>query len=268
MKTTRRGLVRCLLMTGLLLALPASHAALKEREVSYEGGGASMRGYLVYDDSISGRRPGVLVVHEWWGHNEHARNAARKLAKAGYVALALDMYGDGRQANHPDDAKAFSSAVFADRPQARARFEAAMAVLKRQPQTDPRRIAAIGYCFGGGIVLHMARMGVDLRGVASFHGSLGTQIPAQPGKVKASVLVLNGADDPFVTPAQIAAFKKEMQAAGVDYTFVNYAGARHSFTNPAADDYGKRFGLPLAYNAEADAQSWATLLKFLQRIFK
>lgn len=263
-----RSTQRFLIFLLLAIALAPAQAALKEREIRYQGGGVEMRGFLVYDDSLAGRRPGVLVVHEWWGHNTHARNRARKLAEAGYVAFALDMYGDGRQAAHPDDAKKFSSAVFSNLAQARARFEAALAVLKKQPQTDPERIAAIGYCFGGGVVLHMARMGVDLRGVASFHGSIATRTPAQPGKVKASILVLNGADDPFVTPEQITVFKKEMQAAGVDYTFVNYAGARHSFTNPAADDYGKRFGLPLAYNAEADARSWKMLLAFFQRIFK
>lgn len=252
---------------SLLPAFSVS-AAIVEKEVSYTGGGVSMKGYVAIDDKFKGKRPGVLVVHEWWGHNAHAREQARKLAKLGYVGFAVDMYGDGKQAAHPDDAKKFSSAVFANIQQARARFEAAMAELKKQPQTDPDNIAAVGYCFGGGVVLHMARMGVALKGAISVHGSIATQSPAQPGKVKARILVLNGADDPFTKPEKITAFKKEMQSAGVDYTFINYPGARHAFTNPKADELGKKFGIPLAYNAEATAKSWQEIQKFLAKTFK
>jgi dienelactone hydrolase len=236
--------------------------------VDYQAGDTTLKGYIAIDTVFKGKRPGVLVVHEWWGHNEYAEMRARMLAQEGYVALALDMYGDGKQANHPDDAGKFAGEVRKNMPVAEARFKAAMDLLKAHPDVDPDKIAAIGYCFGGGVVLEMARRGLDLDGVASFHGSLGTANPAQKGQVKASVLVLNGAEDPFTKPEQITAFKQEMENAGVDYKFINYPTAKHSFTNPAADTYGQQFNLPLEYNETADRQSWAELQKFLKRIFK
>lgn len=210
----------------------------------------------------------MLVVHEWWGHNEHARNSARKLAEAGYVALALDMYGDGKQANHPDQAGKFSGEVGKNLPLMKSRFEAGMKLLRKQAQVDAKRVAAIGYCFGGSVVLQMAREGENLRAVASFHGGLAAEHPAKPGKVKAKVLVMNGAEDPFVPAEQIAAFKKEMESAKVDYKFVNYPGAKHSFTNPDADTNGAKFNMPLSYNAKADQESWTELQSFLKLAFK
>lgn len=256
---------------SLILAVTASAVAKPEiegKEVSYSTAGVTMKGYLAYDKSITGARPGVLVVHEWWGHNEYARKRARMLAEMGYTALAVDMYGEGKQAKHPDDAGKFSSELMKNFDTAKARFMAAMEFLKKQPTVDPERIAAIGYCFGGGIVLNMARQGVDLKGVASFHGSLAGVKPAQPGGVKARILVLHGADDKFVTPEQIGAFKQEMKNAGADFRFIEYPGAIHSFTNPDADEYAKRFNLPLGYNAKADKESWEELRKFLGSIFK
>ncbi|RMF61027.1 MAG: dienelactone hydrolase family protein [Calditrichaeota bacterium] len=242
-------------------------AALKEQEVEYKSGDVTMKGYLVYDDAFSGKRPGVLVVHEWWGHNEYARRRARMLAELGYTALAVDMYGEGKQAAHPEDAGKFASAVMQNLESAKARFLAAMEVLQKHETVDASRIAAIGYCFGGGVVLHMARMGVDLKGVVSFHGSLGTKIPARPGVVKAKVLVCHGAADKFTTPEQIAAFKKEMEEAGVDYRFIEYPDALHSFTNPDADEFAKKFNLPLGYNKAADEKSWADMKAFLKKVF-
>ncbi len=253
----------------LLLAFAVTvQAKVVTKEVTYTADGLNLKGYLAYDDAQSGKRPGVLVVHEWWGQNEYIRKRARMLAELGYVALALDMYGEGKQAAHPEDASKFSSAVMKNLDVAEQRFNAGLALLKQQPQTDQQHIAAIGYCFGGGVVLAMARRGVDLDGVASFHGSLGAGAPAAPGKVKAKILVLNGADDPFVKPEQIAAFKEEMTAAGADYEFVNYPGAKHSFTNPAATENGKKFQLPLEYNAKVDKESWQKLQSFFQQIFK
>jgi len=257
-------------LLGILMifaSLTTAQAAVKGEEVSYKQGETIMKGYLAYDDRIKGKRPGMLVVHEWWGLNDYARKRADMLAALGYTALAVDMYGDGKTADHPDDAGKFAGEVKKNMPVARARFLAAREVLMKQASVDDTKIAAIGYCFGGGMVLEMARAGMDLDGVASFHGSLGTSTPAEPGKVKTHVLVLNGADDPFVKPESIDAFKKEMEAAGVDYQFINYPGARHAFTNPGADANGKKFNLPLAYNAEADKQSWAELQKFLEHIF-
>jgi dienelactone hydrolase len=256
---------------SLLLAMAwagTAAAALRTEVVEYRLGDETFSGYLAWDDAVEGKRPGVLVVHEWWGHNPYARRRAEMLAGLGYTAFALDMYGGGRLAEHPDEAKAFMSAVTSNMPAAEARFSKALEVLQRQDTVDPERVAAIGYCFGGGMVLHMARAGMDLDGVASFHGSLGTQSPAQPGRVKASVLVLNGAADPFVPPEQVQAFEQEMQAAGVDFTLVNYPGVKHSFTNPDADRFGEQFDMPLAYDAAADADSWKQLQAFLKKIFR
>jgi dienelactone hydrolase len=189
------------------------------------------------------------------------------LAELGYTALAMDMYGEGKQAMHPDDAKKSSSELMRNFDDAKARFMAAMEFLKQQPSVDPTRIAAIGYCMGGGVVLNMARQGVGLRGVASFHGSLTAVKPAQPGGVKAKVLVLHGGDDKFIPPEQIEAFKQEMKSAGVDFQFISYPGAVHSFTDPDADELGKKYNMPIAYNADADKKSWDELKGFLKKIF-
>lgn len=257
-----------LALIGVLLAFTTSAAmALHTEEIEYSANGTTLKGYLAYDDKIKGKRPGVLVVHEWWGHNEYVRKRAEMLAALGYTALAIDMYGDGKQAAHPDDAGKFAGEVRKNMPVAKARFLAAMELLQKQPTVANNEIAAVGYCFGGGIVLEMARSGLDLDGVVSFHGSLGTQNPAQKGVVKAKILVLNGAADPFVKPEQIAAFKTEMGAAGVDYKFIDYPGAKHAFTNPEADANGEKFNIPLAYNAEADAASWQEMQVFFKEIF-
>jgi len=251
----------------MLAGAALADSGVTAKEVSYSSEGVVMKGYLAYDKKVKGKRPGVLVVHEWWGHNEYARKRARMLAELGYTALAVDMYGEGKTADHPGDAGKFSSELMKNFDVAQKRFAAAMAFLKKQHTTDPARIAAIGYCFGGGIVLNMARQGADLKGVASFHGSLAAVKPAQPGGVRAKILVLHGADDKFVTPEQIEAFKKEMKDAGADMTFIAYPGAIHSFTNPDADRYAKKFELPLGYNAEADKKSWDELKKFLEAVF-
>lgn len=252
--------VSALLVLFLLpLAFPGFASAkpkIAGKSVEYTAAGMVMKGYLAYDRSIKGKRPGVLVVHEWWGLNDYARKRARMLAALGYTALALDMYGGGKQATHPDDAAKFSSELMKNFDTAKARFTAAMEFLKKQPSVDPEQIAAIGYCFGGGIVLNMARQGVDLKGVASFHGSLVAVKPAGSGAVKAKILVLHGADDKFTTPGQIEAFQKEMKAAEADFRIIVYPGATHSFTNPEADGYAKKFHMPIAYNASADKKSW------------
>ena len=212
----------------------AAGTDVRGTEVEYEGGGATMRGWFAYDANRSGPRPGVLVVHEWWGTNDYTRRRARMLAEMGYAALAVDMYGDGRQADHPEQAKAFMDEVMSDMAAAEARFRAAQEWLAAQPQTDAEHIAAIGYCFGGAVVLHMARAGDDLDGVASFHGMLATDRPARPGRVQAAALVCHGADDPFVPAEQVEAFRTEMAKASVDLEFHAYPGAVHAFTNPAA----------------------------------
>ena len=242
-------------------------ADIRGQEVTYTAGEATFKGYIAYDAAKTGKRPGVLVVHEWWGHNEYARKRAKMLAELGYTALAVDMFGDGKQAAHPDDAGKFASEVFQNMDGARTRFLAGWNLLAAHESVDPEKMGAIGYCFGGGIVLNMARAGVDLDAVASFHGSLGAAVPIAPGGVKARVLVCNGADDSFVTPEQIEAFKKEMSDAGVNYLFRSYPGAKHGFTNPEADRFGREFNIPLAYNAAADSASWADMKSFLASTF-
>lgn len=251
----------------LLLAKNVS-AEIVTSPISYTADGMTFQGYTAYDNATSASRPGVIVVHEWWGHNDYARKRARMLAELGYTAIALDMYGNGQQASHPQDAGKFSGAVKSNMASAEKRFMAAYEVLQNMPQTDKKQIGAIGYCFGGGIVLAMARRGVDLKGVVSFHGSLGEGAPVTKGKVKGELLVLNGAADPFVKPEQIAAFKDEMNAADVKFEFINYPDAKHAFTNPDADQFGQQFGIPLAYNKTADEQSWAKMQTFFKHIFK
>lgn len=251
-----------------LLGPGIATAAVIGEEVSYQAGDVTLKGYLAWDDSLGiSKRPGVLVVHEWWGHNDYARKRARMLAELGYTALAVDMYGDGEKADHPDDAKKFMMAVKSNMPLATERFEAARSLLAKHGTVRSDDIAAIGYCFGGGIVLEMARRGADLKAVASFHGSLVASEPAKPGAIKAQILVSNGAADPFVKEEHKAAFKAEMEAAGASYTFLDHQGAQHSFTNPAADAFGKKFNMPLAYDAKADAESWDAMKKLLKLVF-
>jgi len=249
---------------GVVAAAPK----VEGKPVEYTSGGVTLKGYIAYDENIKGKRPGILVVHEWWGQNEYVRKRARMLAELGYTALALDMYGEGKVAAHPDDAKTFSSEVMKNFPVAKERFIAAMELLRKQPTVDPDRIAAIGYCFGGGVVLNMARQGVDLKGVAIFHGSLAAVQPAEAGMVKAKIRVYTGADDKFVSTEAVEAFKKEMTAAKADFKVIAYSGAVHSFTNPDATEIGKKYSMPMAYNEMADKESWADMTKFLNEIFK
>ncbi|MEW6427134.1 MAG: dienelactone hydrolase family protein [Thermodesulfobacteriota bacterium] len=258
-----------IILAVALFALTATHAAAAVigEPVDYLVGDKRFTGYLARDDGQTAKRPGVLVVHEWWGHNDYARKRARMLAELGYVALALDMYGDGRQAAHPQEASAFSSSVRANLPEAKERFLAAMRLLQEQPGVDPARIGAIGYCFGGGIVLEMARQGLDLAAVVSFHGALATEMPAAPGTIKARILVCNGGADGFVKPEQIAAFIDEMRAAEAAFVFASYPGAKHSFTNPEADGLAAKFKLPIAYDEKADQQSWNDMRSLLADVF-
>jgi dienelactone hydrolase len=258
------------LMAGAVLALSLStsgYAAIKEEPVTYKDGDTAMKGFVVYDDAIKAKRPGIVVVHEWWGITKHVRDSARQLAGMGYTAFVADMFGDGKTADNPKDAGALSGAVRKNTPVQLSRFNAARAQLAKHSTVDAKRIGAVGYCFGGSVVLDMARAGVDLAGVAAFHAGLGTQQPAAPGKVKAKVLVLNGADDPFIKPDSVEAFKKEMDAAKVDYRYLNYPGAVHAFTSPEATENGKKFNLPLAYHPEADKQSKAEMAKFFSGLF-
>ena len=263
-KTRATRLSQLLAVLLAVMPLTAATAAVTGAEVTYSDGATTLKGYLAYDASSDAKRPGVLVVHEWWGHNDYARKRAGMLAEMGYLALAVDMYGDGKTADHPKDAKTFVGAVGKS---ARPRFEAAMKVLEQHPLYASGEIAALGYCFGGKQVLNMARAGLPLKGVISYHGSLATKQPAQAGKVQAKIAVFTGAADPMIPSEQVEAFEAEMAGAGVDYSVVSYPGVKHSFTNPEADSYAARFDMPLGYDAAADRDSWAKTEVFLTELF-
>lgn len=250
----------------LIAGAAAAHAAIKTETIVYKEGNVEAHSFLTYDNSLTGKRPGVLVVPEWWGLNNYAKRRARMIAKLGYVALAVDVYGDGKNTVSPKQAAAWSHELTAgDRHELRIRIEGALAKLKSEPMVDPNRTAAIGYCFGGATVLELARSGADVNGVVSFHGELGTHDPAKPGEVKAKILVLTGADDPFVPPSKVEAFENEMRNAKANWQVNVYSGAEHSFTNPAADSFHIK---GVAYNAEADHRSWQAMRNFLEEIFK
>ncbi len=257
------------LLTGLLgvsLWTGVAGAEVTSKNVTYPAGDVTAKALLA-TPAGEGKHPGVLVVHEWWGLNDYAKGRAELLAELGYVALAVDMYGDGKLAEHPDDAGAFAKAVMSDRDEATERFEAAMKYLRSQPEVDAEKIAAIGYCFGGGVVLQMAASGVEgLDGVASFHGSLGAEVP-EGVTPTTRMLVMTGTADEFVPDHQIEAFEKRMNDAGANVTITKYPGAKHSFTNPGADAMAEEFGMPIGYDADADRKSWAELKEFLSSVF-
>jgi len=256
-------------VAAALLFGSAAQAAVQEEAVTYKDGDTVMKGFIVYDDASKAKRPGIVVVHEWWGITKHVRDEARKFAGQGYTAFVADMYGDAKTADNPADAGALSGSVRKNPAAMQSRFNAAKDTLARHATVDASRIGAAGYCFGGSVVLDMARAGSDLKGVAAFHADLGVAAgPAAAGKVKSKVLVLNGGADPFIPPDSIAAFKQEMAAANVDYRYVVYPGALHAFTNPQATEAGKKFNLPLAYDAEADRQSKAEASKFFGAVFR
>ena len=238
------------------------------KEVTYSADGTTLKGFLAYDSSMSGKRPGIIVVHEWWGLTNYAKNRAKMLAKLGYVAFAADMYGNGVTVDNPKDAGKLAAEAMHSPDTARARFDAGLNILKEQPETDTSKIAAIGYCFGGGVVLDMALEGDNLKGVVSFHGDLPTGKVKNPQDVKAKILVCTGGADPFNPKKKVDAFEDAMKAAKVDYKVITYPGAEHSFTNPAADSLGKKFNLPIAYNKQADEKSWAAMQTFFDQIFK
>ena len=238
---------------------------IRTEDVTYSAGGTTLKGYLAWDADASGPRPGVLVVHEWWGLNDYIRGRARQLAEEGYTALAVDMYGDGRTADAPDGAGALMNAVLEDMDAGMARLAAARDVLAAHAATDGTRIAAMGYCFGGAVVLHAAKTGMDLKAVASFHGALGSMHTPAPGEVKAKVLVCHGAADALVPEADVENFKKEMDSAGADYDFVAYEGALHGFSNPEATANGEKYGLPLRYDADVDQRSWEAMKAYFAR---
>ncbi len=259
MKTILGGLIMAVLIaTG-------AQAEVRTERIEYKHGHTLLEGFLAYDDTVTGKRPGVLVVHEWWGLNDYAKRRAEQLARLGYVAFCLDMYGKGKVTADPKVAGEWAGVFRNDRPLGRARAAAGLEVLKSRPQVDPARIAAIGYCFGGTVVLEMARSGADLKGVVSFHGGLATPTPADARNIKGKVLVLHGADDLFEQPSEIAAFQEEMRQASVDWQMVYYGSAVHSFTNPESGKAGIK---GVGYNEAADRRSWLAMRNFFDEIFK
>jgi dienelactone hydrolase len=245
----------------------AKQPGVKEMNISYGGDNTTMNGYVAYDTSIDTRRPAILIIPEWWGLNEYPKMRARELAKLGYIAMAMDMYGNGLTTDSPSTAGKLATPFYTDPQKAKARIDAALVALKSYQQTDTSKIAAIGYCFGGGMVLNAARLGEPFKGVVSFHGSLmGT--PANKDLLTAKILVCHGADDPFVKKEEVDKFKKQMDSIKADYTFKTYPGAVHAFTNPKATEVGKKWNIPIAYNAAADSASWNDMKQFFDKIFK
>ena len=246
----------------------AEEVEVPNGEFTYNADTTTLKGYFAAGENSEGKKPGILVIHEWWGHNSHSREKADQLAELGYVAFALDMYGDGKNTSHPEDAGKFMTAVVSNMDVAKARFESAMEILKSHPDVDSDKIGVIGFCFGGTMGLSMASAGYDIDAVAAFHAGLGLPImPEGEGTVKAKVLVANGAEDPWISEQQVSDFKAVMDGAGVDYKYVSYEGAQHAFTNKGADALGEEFGLPLAYDAAADSASWEEMKLLFAEVF-
>jgi dienelactone hydrolase len=255
--------MRYAIVLGLMLAAVAAHAAVVTKEVRYKDGETELIGYLAYDDARK-IAPGVLIVPQWMGLTDYEKGRARQLAELGYVAFCADVYGSGHLAIDTKEAGQWAGKFKGDRALFRSRLTAALVALRASPTVDPKQCAAIGYCFGGTGVLELARSGADVLGVVSFHGGLDSPTPADGKNVKAKVLVLHGADDPYVPKADIAAFEQELKSAGVDYQLVFYSGAVHAFTQPMA---GNDPSKGAAYNEHADKRSWIAMKDFFHEIF-
>lgn len=263
-------MMRQILTIHLLLALSlfgmgSAQAEISTKTLRYRQGDTELLGYLAYPEDVSGKVPGILVVPEWRGLDDYAKGRAEQLARLGYVALAADIYGDGKVAADNQEAAALAKRYREDRALMRARAQAALNALKAQPSVDPDQTAAIGYCFGGTTVLELARSGADVKGVVSFHGGLGTPHPEDAEDIKGKVLVLHGADDPLVPPEELQAFEEEMRQGEVDWQLIAYGGAVHSFTNPAS---GSDTSQGVAYDPAADRRSWQHMRLFLDELFK
>lgn len=245
----------------------ADISVIKTATESYRTEDTEMVGYFAYDASTEAKRPGILVVHEWWGQNDYVRNRAEQLAGLGYVALAVDMYGEGQTAEHPDDAMKFSSMVMENIGQSKQRFEAAFKALSEHPRVNPDQICAVGYCFGGSVALSMANAGMPLDAVAAFHS--GINLPIPPGEnLKAKLLVQNGADDPMISAEDAEKFKAAVADAGGELDYHSFPGVLHAYTNPDADRLGEKFDLPLKYDEAADRASWERMKLFFADLYR
>lgn len=266
MNTIIKSLLTLFLMATISDVSAQKNASIKGEEVKYQSGGTTLNGYVAYNEKQQGKRPAILVVPEWWGNNEYSKMRARMLAELGYIAIAVDMYGEGKQAADPKKAGELATPFYKDPALGKARLQAALDKIKTYPQTDAGNIAAIGYCFGGSMVLNAAKMGMDLKGVVSFHGGL-AGVPATNGSTKARILVCHGGADNFVPEEDVKKFKQNLDAEKVSYIFKVYEGATHAFTNPAATENGKKFNMPIAYNEAADKKSWEEMKAFFKTIF-
>jgi dienelactone hydrolase len=253
------------LLIAMALVTSTARAEIVTRTVEYQAGDAVLEGLISYDTAGPARKPGVLVVHDWMGVGPYVRRRAEQLAALGYVAFAADVYGKGVRPANAKEAGEQAGKFRGDRPLLRARVTAALAELRRRPNVLTGKVAAIGYCFGGTAALELARSGADLAGVVSFHGGLDSSTPADAKNIKAKVLALHGADDPYVPAAQVQAFEEEMRGGGVDWQLVKYSGAVHAFTQAEA---GSDNSKGAAYNASADRRSWVAMQDFFAEVLK
>lgn len=245
----------------------AKEPKLKEETVNYKVDSLTMNSYVVYDENIEGKRPAVLVIHEWWGLNDYVKMRARKLAELGYIAMAVDMYGNGQMGPDPDAAGKLAMPFYQNPQMAKSHVAAALENFKKNTNVDPAKIAIMGYCFGGSVAIGTARLGMDFKGAVSFHGNLNV-VPADKDLLKAEILVCHGGADPFVPQAEVDQFKKQMDSIGAKYSFKVYDSATHAFTNPEATAMGEKFKIPIKYNAAADSASWRDMQEFFKRIFQ
>lgn len=266
MKTYFKSILTLLFMASILSADAQKPSSVKGEEVTYTDGMVTLKGYVAYDAKQEGKRPAIIVVPEWWGCNEYVRMRARMLAELGYIAIAADMYGDGKIGANPAEAQALATPFYKDPQLGKSRVVAAVKKIATYSQADVNKTAAIGYCFGGSMVLNAAKLGMDFKGVVSFHGGL-AGVPATPGTTKAQILVCHGGADKFISAEDMKTFKDNLDAVKVPYTFKTYEGATHAFSNPDATANGKKFNMPIEYNETADKQSWMDMKKFFKTIF-
>lgn len=240
---------------------------IKEENISYTIGNKVYKGLVAYDENITGKRPAVLVVHEWWGLNDYPKMRAKKLAEAGYMAMAVDLFGDGKTASNPKEAQTLTAPFYTNPQMSKTLLDVALRKIKEFRQTDPENVFAIGYCFGGAAVLNAAKLGLNVKGVVSFHGGL-KGVPADKKLLKAKILVCHGANDKSVSLNDVNLFKHQMDSIGADYKVIVYPNATHAFTNPASTENGKKFNMPIEYNEKADKDSWNDMKMFFTKLTK
>jgi len=260
-------LIFIMTMTISSFAKKTSTPKIKEQVITYSVGNIEYKGFLAYDEKLNGKRPAVLVVPEWWGLTDYLKMRVRKLADLGYVAFAVDMFGNGKIAENPTEAQSLTKPFYSNPQLSKTVLEAALTKVKALKETDGSKILAIGYCFGGSVVLNAAKLGMDFKGVVSFHGSL-KGVHADKSLLKAKILVCQGGDDKFVSPGDVNAFKQQLDSIGAYYKLIVYPNATHAFTNPASTETGKKFKMPIAYNEKADKDSWNDMKLFFKSILK